>query len=138
MEEIDSKYYKIVKKFDKQDLIFFKKIAKDKKNIHKFEWNNKILKTSILFEIELLHMDIRGYSTRVLKKNCSEYDIIKKLLVNKSIFDSKIIISWLNSNNNFKYNNFYYYILFLESYRLMIIKLCNVELSITSKSQKND
>ena len=110
--------------FEKENLHFFKNAAKDEKLIHKHEWDNNITDSSVFFEIELLSSEIAGYSSGIVKEDFSKCEQALTSLKVKSIYDNQIILQWLSSENIVKYPDYYMYILFLENYRILVIKTC--------------
>ena len=113
--------------FEKENLHFFKNTAKDEKLIHKYEWDNNITDGSVFFEIELLSLEIAGYSSSLTKEDFSRCEQTLASLTKKSIYDNEIILNWLTEENINKYPDYYIYILFLENYRILVIKTCEEE-----------
>ena len=105
------------------DYSLFKKTAKDRGLISKYEWDNGI-DNSILAQIELLDPEISGYASSFAKGNFTRCDQTLDSLRKKSIYDNEIILNWLTLENTIKYPDYYVYILFLENYRSLVVKVC--------------
>ena len=101
----------------------FKKTAKDRGLIAKYEWDNDI-NNSILAQIELLDPEIAGYASSIVKGNFTRCEQTLDSLRKKSIYDNEIILNWLTLENTIKYPDYYVYILFLENYRSLVVKVC--------------
>jgi len=121
-------YVDIISLYKKEALRFFKKNTKDEKLILKDEWDHDIVYNSIFFEIELLSSEIAGYASSLVKSDFTRCEETLTSLTIKSIYDNEIILNWLNLENIVKYPDYYAYILFLENYRILLLKACTAYL----------
>ena len=106
------------------DYSLFKKTAKDRGLISKYEWDNGI-NNSILAQIELLAPEISGYASSIAKGNYTRCEQTLDSLRKKSIYDNEIILNWLTLEHTVKYPDYYVYILFLENYRSVLSQCPN-------------
>ena len=121
------KMIKLLEIYAKEEINLFKKTDKERALIHEYEWDNEILDTSILFEVELLSMEISGFASSILEADFTRCKQTISSLTEKSIYDNKIILDWLIKENTILiYHNYYMYILFLENYRSLVIKACQI------------
>ena len=119
-----NEYVTIVLLYKKEASRFFKKAKKEEKLILKYEWEHEILDKSIFFEIELLSSEIAGYASSLEKGNFTRCEETLTSLSVKSIYDNEVILNWLTLENITKYPDYYVYILFLENYRSLVVKVC--------------
>ncbi len=119
-----NEYVTIVLLYKKEASRFFKKAKKEEKLILKYEWEHEILDKSIFFEIELLSSEIAGYASSLEKGNFTRCEETLASLSVKSIYDNEVILNWLTLENITKYPDYYVYILFLENYRSLVVKVC--------------
>ena len=106
------------------NLYLFKKTTKDRGLINKYEWDYDLHDISILAEIEILAPEIAGYASSLEKGNFTRCEETLASLSVKSIYDNEIILNWLTLENMTKYPDYYVYILFLENYRSLVVKVC--------------
>lgn len=118
-------YIKLLSLYKNESFQFFKNTEKDRRLIHEYEWDSVDINTSILFEVELFSLDIYGYVSSLTEKNFSRVEETISSLEKKSIYENKIFLQWLSSENIVKYPDYYIYILFLENFRILTIKTCH-------------
>jgi hypothetical protein len=102
--------------------VSYKNCSTDRGKLHEVEWSGSIDAPSILGELEIIADYYVGVIKSCLNKNLESKDETIRKLKQKSIFDSDVLSEWI-VRDGLKYQDYFVYILAVESLRTTTIKI---------------